>query len=304
MIGELTTTRNANSMLSTLKNLQFDYNSTDPKEQFRQAALGYGIILPDTIIGDGQIHRPKSHIAYKLHLDGRPAGFFQDFKQGIKATWKAEGQRKEYSLDEKQAYKKSCLEREMQRQERELSLQAEAASKALYIWPRSTPAPENHPSLVAKKNKPHSARVYHDALVYPIYDRNKQLVNLQFIHADRTKRFLKGGKKKCCFSVIGQSDDGPIDITEGFSTGASIRENIGHQTVIALDCGNLEAVARVWRELFPDRPICIYGDNDISGVGQAAAKKAAAAVSGTYTIPINPGTDWNDVFSSDKGALI
>lgn len=68
-------------------------------EAFKASMREADIEPPDKILADGVLHR--FHIvgqkqgslngAYKLHLDGvKPAGYFEDFKNGIKANWKAD----------------------------------------------------------------------------------------------------------------------------------------------------------------------------------------------------------------------
>lgn len=66
---------------------------------------------------------------------------------------------------------------------------------------------------------------------------------------------------------------------------------------IAFSANNLEPVARVLRDMFPMRRLYIYGDNDLSGVGQEAAQKAAISSKGVAVIPDKSGTDWNDTYS-------
>jgi len=55
-------------------------------ESFKAAILENGVTPPETIVGDGNLHRfkidGKLNGAYVLHLDGRAAGYFEDFKQG------------------------------------------------------------------------------------------------------------------------------------------------------------------------------------------------------------------------------
>lgn len=67
-------------------------------DEFKNAMLDHGVIPPDHIIGDGLLHRfkidGKLNGAYVLHLDGQPAGYFEDFKQKIKSTWKGSGEKK------------------------------------------------------------------------------------------------------------------------------------------------------------------------------------------------------------------
>jgi putative DNA primase/helicase len=254
-----------------------------------------GVIL-SVIERDGKIHRfgPKDQYWYIAHFDDCPAGAFGDWKHGIKYTWKFSGHTKPYSEAEMQAYKQRLAEQERQRQKEIFRLQSQAAIRAHTIWIQSVPAPPDYPYLIKKGTDPHNLRLYQDALVSAIHDRDKQLVNLQFINPDGTKRFMKGGKLQNCFSVIGKTSDAPMALTEGWATGASVYEKHGHQTFIAFSANNLEPVARVLRDLFPMRRLYVYGDNDLSSVGQGAAQKAAIAVKGVAVIPDIPGTDWND----------
>ena len=72
----------------------------DPREQFAQALRDAGLRLQGAPLMDGQLHRVQvegDHDkdrsgSYVGHLDGRPAGFYQNFKTGgEKVTWKASG---------------------------------------------------------------------------------------------------------------------------------------------------------------------------------------------------------------------
>jgi putative DNA primase/helicase len=40
-------------------------------------------------------------------------------------------------------------------------------------------------------------------------------------------------------------------------------------------------------------------DNDVSGVGQTAAREAALAIGGKYLIPDTTGFDWNDEINKE-----
>lgn len=86
-------------------------STTEIIDAFRAAMREAGIEPPDSIRADGKLHR--FHIAghkhgslngaYKLHLDGiKPAGYFEDFKAGIKTNWKADGQAKPLTQAERQ----------------------------------------------------------------------------------------------------------------------------------------------------------------------------------------------------------
>ncbi len=70
-------------------------NQHDVIEQFKDFSQSEGIELPADLSPDGQLHRFKINGeksgklsgAYVLHLDGRPAGYIQDFRTDTKITW-------------------------------------------------------------------------------------------------------------------------------------------------------------------------------------------------------------------------
>ena len=280
-------------------------NNTEITNQFKNAMLDAGIEAPQSIIGDGHLHRfkiaGKLNGAYVLHLDGRPAGYFQDFRQDINVRWKAGGNFQPLSLIQRRAFAIERQRQEAERNAEEAAKHKVSADKARYIWNQATPAPANHPYLVKKRIGTHDARLgRNNTLIVPIYDGSKALVNLQFISETGGKMFLSGAKKKGCFSVIGKPDGiSPVLIGEGFSTCASLYESTGYFTVVALDAGNLAPVAIVIKRLFPDSRIIICGDNDKSGTGQKAAKKAALACGGKYILPPTIGHDFNDMLSME-----
>jgi len=242
---------------------------------FKAAMLDAGIQAPDNIIADGSLHRfkidGKLNGAYVLHLDGTPAGYFQDFKV----------------LIAKAAHDKRLAE---------ANRHTQASIKARFIWRNAEPASHTHPYLLTKQIEPHGCRMDKQALVVPIYSAVDQLVNVQFIYEDGTKRFLTGGRKKSCFNWLGRSQlPSQILICEGFATGASLHQETGLPIVVAFDAGNLSPVAIEVRKRCANSEIIICGDNDLSGVGQKAAEAAAMACHGKYIIPDRPDYDWNDL---------
>lgn len=267
-------------------------------EGFKAAMAEHGLITDTPIIADGQLHR--FHIqghksgslngAYVLHLDGNPAGYFEDFTTGIKTNWKLEGSEQQPIDPETQ---KQIDQAKTERTRKRLIEEQEAAQKAQYIHNKAPLADTSNAYLTRKQIQPHGAKQGRDgALILPLYNAKKELVNLQFIQPDGTKRFLKGGKKKGCFWWIGAKND-TILIGEGFSTCASLFEATLYLTVIAYDAGNLEAVAKIIRERQPTANIVICADNDESGIGQEKANKAAHAVNGLVALPPMTG-DFND----------
>lgn len=252
-------------------------------EAFKTSMADNGLSTDAPIIGDGQLHRIRINGhkrgtlngAYVLHLDGTPAGYFEDFSTGQLYNWKLRGsEHKPPDPEELKRIEAAKAERETKGQRK----QAAAAKKAQYIWSICPKAQSSHPYLAKKKIKPHGAKqTISGALLLPLYDQNKQLVNLQFIHTDGNKRFLKNGQKKECFWWLGKATE-TILIAEGFATAATLYEATGFLTVIAYDAGNLEAVAKIIRSRQPLAKIIICADNDASGTGQVKANQAALAV--------------------------
>ena len=258
--------------------------------------LGYA---PEVIIGDSQLHRFKDkngrlNGAYILHLTGHPAGYFQCFKQGIKENWKLDGHYMPLSNFQRIEFSIEAHRQAKQRQHEEMAKHKSAAQKACYIWSQAALAPINHPYLVKKHIGIHGARLGRDnTLIIPLYNTNRDIINLQFISETGDKRFLSGGQKKGCFYILEGVTD-KIIICEGFATAASLYENSGYLTVVAFDAGNLKNVALNIKSPYPASKIVVAGDNDLSGIGQKKALEAALAVNGQYLVPATVGHDWND----------
>ncbi|WP_250691317.1 toprim domain-containing protein, partial [Escherichia coli] len=102
----------------------------------------------------------------------------------------------------------------------------------------------------------------------PAYDVQGKQWTMQYINEDGTKRFAKNARKEGCFHVVGGLDalkESPVLIVaEGYATAGSITEATNMPTVAAFDSGNLEPVAKALKEAYPDKPIIIAGDDDIS----------------------------------------
>lgn len=267
-------------------------------DAFKAAMAEHGLMTDAPIIADGQLHR--IHInghksgtlngAYVLHLDGKPAGYFEDFTAGIKTKWKLEG-------SEPQTLDHECLKQieaaKTERTRQRLLAEQQAAEKANVIWKKYHFADPCNFYLDRKGIQPHGVKqTYQYSLIVPLYNADKKLVNLQFINPDGSKRFLRGGKKRGCFWWLGKKTN-TVLVAEGFATAASLYEATGLLTVIAYDAGNLEPVAKIIRDRYPTARIVICADNDPSGIGQAKANNAALAVNGLVAMPPMSG-DFND----------
>ena len=274
---------------------------TDAVDGFKAAMLDHGITPPDTLIGDSLLHR--FHVegdrkgtlngAYILHCDSKPSGWAIHYKTGVSFTWTLSGKREPLTATMKRQIDDAKAERQS---EKDKAHQA-AALKANWIWQQATPITEQsyQPYLVKKDVKPHGTRLYRDALIIPLVDESGTIVNLQFINADGTKRFLSGGKKKACYSIIGEPTE-TVLVCEGWATGASLHESTGHYVVVAMDAGNLKPVGEIVRNPRPNSKIIICADNDPVGIEKATI--AAFACDGLFIAPPMTGQDFNDFINA------
>jgi len=146
------------------------------------------------------------------------------------------------------------------------------------------------------------------ALIIPAYNIEGKIVSLQYIYYREkgkfVKHFLYRGQKKGTFFPIGDIKNAPrVMIVEGFATGCTIHEATGDAVAVAWDAGGLSSVTEMLKEKYPYKTFIIAGDNDASGVGNKAAKKAAEENGCNFVIPIDSGetkigfriSDFNDL---------
>ena len=218
-------------------------NQPDCTQEFMDAMACKSIYFRGNLVADGGIHRFSSgekgdkDCWYVFH---GMAGAFGDWSRGINEKWSIKNDGLSYSetKDLRQQIEKSRESADAERQRK----QEETAALALSKW-NSLSETGHSPYLAKKKVEPYGVRFRQDLLIIPLRDIAGKLWSLQWISPDGTKRFLTGGRKKGCFHLIGQLEDGqPIYVTEGYATGASIYRATQQLTVIAFDAGNLDSV--------------------------------------------------------------
>ena len=133
----------------------------------------------------------------------------------------------------------------------------------------------------------------------PLRDEAGTLWSLQAINEQGTKLFPKYGRKSGCFHVLGGMVEARLAaVAEGYATAASVYEALGEPVAVAIDSGNLPAVAQALRNLNPELPLLVAGDDDPSkpgNPGRTKAESAASAVGGLAVFPPAGLGDWNDV---------
>lgn len=132
------------------------------------------------------------------------------------------------------------------------------------------------------------------SLVIPLTNEAGELVNVQLIGHDGSKRYLTGGQKAEAFHRIEGGE--LVAVCEGYATGVSVNSAISSTVYCAMDAGNLQAVAQIARRQNPEARILLCGDNDEGtegNPGKTKAEQAAIAVGGLVALPPVAG-DWND----------
>lgn len=286
----------------------------DAVGQFKEAMQGRGLVPPVEIQADGEIHRchaegrgGENDGAYLLHLDGIPAGGFENWKDGEGwQNWRADIDRT-LTPEEEAAHRSHAEAMRKARDAEERKRKAEARDRAKRIWGSALPC-TGHPYLTRKGIKAHGARIvsggYREGdLVVPMRDAEGKLHSLQFIGQNGGKLFLSGGRKRGCYFSIGKPG-GVLYVAEGFATAASIHEATGQAVAVAFDAGNLQPVAESLRAKYPSLDLVIAADDDFrteGNPGRAKATEAARAIGTRVAFPQfgadrpEKATDFNDL---------
>ncbi|EKP0297247.1 toprim domain-containing protein, partial [Aeromonas veronii] len=104
------------------------------------------------------------------------------------------------------------------------------------------------------------------SLIVPLYNEANELVNVQLIREDGTKRYLAGGQKQQAFHRLNGGE--LVAVVEGYATGLSVHLATGATVYCAMDSGNLLNVAKIARRQHPTAKIIICGDYDLDEAGR------------------------------------
>lgn len=267
----------------------------------------------------------------RLFDDGQ-GGVFGDWRTGVVDSWQA-GSRSA-SLEDRALQRRHIDGARNVRAAEEAERHEAASLRALAIWNRSASVARHAyadkkgfvPGPGLRVTRAHlagasgqfyvtgdegrSERLKGDLLLVPMFGIDRRLWSLQAIDQAGRKSFLKGGRTRGLFYVVGskllrdiehQTFAGDIAIAEGVATGFAVHQLSGFAVFVAFNAGNLLHVAQAVRQRFPAARVTVAGDVDRSGVGQIKAEQAASTVSGFVSLPPFTGaeveagaSDWND----------
>ena len=187
---------------------------------------------------------------------------------------------------------------------------ADAVIRAKKIWEK-LPLGGGCAYLDRKKVRPFGIRFGKDSIAIPVNRINDgELVGLQFIQSDGSKKFLTGTTKKGSCHKIGNwihaNDGQTVAVVEGYATGASVHIATGWPVAVCFDSGNLVSVLPELKQTHPHLKFIVAGDNDAeteNNPGLKAAQKAAHSIRCPWGVPQFPPecsgfTDFNDLHVS------
>jgi len=152
---------------------------------------------------------------------------------------------------------------------------------------------------------------YGRVAIIPARDINGNLLALEFLNSDGSKRFIKESSWVGLFHQLRTPINGQlIGIAESYVTAATCLELSGIPVVCAFNSGNLPATAKSINGMFPDSPLIIFADNDRhlesngQNVGILKAQEARKINQGMISLfipdfgnlePSKEANDWNDL---------
>jgi len=150
--------------------------------------------------------------------------------------------------------------------------------------------------------------VYGRVGVVPLRDAEGKLWSYQLLNADGTKRVPKNIRVSGLFHILQSFVNGqPIALAESYVVAATCYETIGMPAVTAINSSNLEHVAIILRNKYPNSRIILLADNDRhleQNKGVEAARTTQEKLGANCTVAIPdfgefPATgdysDWNDL---------
>ena len=276
-----------------------------------------GLPAQGRFLVDDKIHRFKSppdhsdNSWYILHQVGDiVVGGFGDWRRDISKVFYSRN--RESMSREEQGFVALALKkiRETQLAE-EKANHDKVRQKCAELFAKA-PRAKEHAYLTAKGVQASNSSVISNYVMYPgwlavpLQDIEGTVHSAQFIDANGDKRFFYEGRVRGCYHQFSDvNHNGPVIICEGYATGASLYMSTHWTVACAMNCGNLEAVARDFRRKFQDRTILIAADNDQFTEGNPGLTKAKIAADNSKALLTYPEfgdealaekpTDFNDL---------
>ncbi|ELQ6863997.1 DNA primase, partial [Salmonella enterica] len=294
----------------------FSTNDSDPVTEFAQELENAGLIIKGLPVMDGALHRVPTKAdkkgvksgVYKAFLDGRPAGWYRDYRSGDAEVtrWVFSGGDNINPLA--RLHLKAQAQQNRENSERELAQQynrqAGYASRYVSRLPQATTSPYlTRKGVTAAPGVRINPR---GELVIPFSNAQGKIRTYQRIPETGGKdaRLLKDGEKSGNWFTIGTPVNGqPLLFAEGYATAASLHESTGLPVLMCIDAGNLIAVGQNARAVWPDSQFIFCADNDHHLQNpQTGEPENKGVISATQAAELSGGEVIVPVFTEDEKA--
>ncbi|MGG9067585.1 LPD7 domain-containing protein [Enterobacter hormaechei] len=307
---------------------ELSMNAEDPVTEFAQKLEDAGLVINGLPVMDGSLQRVPTRQdkkgsksgAYKGFMDGRPAGWYRDYRSADdKPTqWVFSGGQEMDPLARLHLRAQAQQTREdnaralAQQYDRQASYatryvsRLEQATTSAYLTRKGVDAAPG----VRINDK--------QELVIPFSNAQGQIRSYQRIPLTGGKdaRILKDSEKTGNWFALGTPQNGQaLLFAEGYATAASLHESTGLPVLMTIDAGNMIAAGQNARAVWPDSPFIFCADNDHhlrnpqtgepENKGILSAEKAAELTGGTVITPDFTDeekaatlTDFNDLDAS------
>ncbi|HGC1006370.1 TPA: LPD7 domain-containing protein, partial [Escherichia coli] len=280
-----------------------------------------GLVIQGLPQMDGAIHRVATRDdkkgaksgAYKAYLDGRPAGWYRDYRSADDSptNWVFSGGEQHDPLA--RLHLRAFAQQQRDDNARKLQQQYNKQARYARSYINGLPQATAHEYLTRKgiRAAPGVRLNNKNELVIPFSNGRGEIRSYQRIPVTGGKdaRILKDSEKTGNWFTFGTPENGrPLLFAEGYATAASLHEATGLPVLMTVDAGNMIAVAENARQIWTDSPFVFCADNDHQreiNKGVFSATKAAEVTNGEVIIPAFTEeekaqglTDFNDLDAS------
>ncbi|MGE1429438.1 LPD7 domain-containing protein [Escherichia coli] len=300
---------------------ELSMDAGDPVTEFAQVLENAGLVIQGLPQMDGAIHRVATRDdkkgaksgAYKAYLDGRPAGWYRDYRSADDSptNWVFSGGEQHDPLA--RLHLRAFAQQQRDDNARKLQQQYNKQARYARSYINGLPQATAHEYLTRKgiRAAPGVRLNNKNELVIPFSNGRGEIRSYQRIPVTGGKdaRILKDSEKTGNWFTFGTPENGrPLLFAEGYATATSLHEATGLPVLMTVDAGNMIAVAENARQIWTDSPFVFCADNDHQreiNKGVFSATKAAEVTNGEVIIPAFTEaekaqglTDFNDLDAS------
>ncbi|EIG6775443.1 DNA primase [Escherichia coli] len=300
---------------------ELSMDAGDPVTEFAQVLENAGLVIQGLPQMDGAIHRVATRDdkkgaksgAYKAYLDGRPAGWYRDYRSADDSptNWVFSGGEQHDPLA--RLHLRAFAQQQRDDNARKLQQQYNKQAGYARSYINGLPQATAHEYLTRKGilAAPGVRLNNKNELVIPFSNSRGEIRSYQRIPVTGGKdaRILKDSEKTGNWFTFGTPENGrPLLFAEGYATAASLHEATGLPVLMTVDASNMIAVAENARQIWTDSPFVFCADNDHQreiNKGVFSATKAAEVTNGEVIIPAFTEaekaqglTDFNDLDAS------